>query len=1260
MPSPAVVAAAARHCLRSSCRLIRSLRVAASGMQPTAAMTAMLAIMLTITLTSIAPRSLAAQQTADVIRGRVTGPDSQPVPNAVVTAVSYFGGITKTTRTDKNGRFSITYPNGEGDYWLSYAAIGFQARRFEVKRVADEEVLLADAKLSNAQTLATVNVAASGPKQTPGRTDNGYTLDPAGTDRQLGGAPVSPDQAGNLAAMAASSPGVQLIPGVDGNPDRFSIFGLDGAQNNAALNGQQGGLSNIPRDASVSTQLRAGYDVANGGFSGAQVNVTTQSGNNFITRSGSGFFNAPQAQWNDRVGQATQFSNISFGGRVSGPIIMDRDFYNVSMQFDRRAQDLPTLLSSTPVVFQSAGVASDSASRLRTVLGRLGVPTGTSAIGSTSPRTTASLLGSIDWAAKSPTSGQAVNIAFNGSFNTAGPQSTSLATQTPASLAGSTSLNGGMQLRHTNYFGSGILTESMFSVSAQTYKSDPYVDLPSGTVLVTSALDDGSSTTRSLGFGGGSNAGSNRTASVAARNMLSWFSDNSKHRVKLITELRTDQNSVDQAFNLLGRYTYQSLADLEAQRPSSFSRSLNAVRQSGSALVGAVAIGDAWRPNADLQVQYGVRVDGNRFLTTPASNDALRTALGVTNTRVPNGVYISPRAGFSLLYGKAPQIAYSGGFYPGPRATIRGGIGVFQNMRGPDLATGAISNTGLPSSAQQLVCTGDATPIVDWNALQSNPRLVPSQCANGTTGTLFANPQPSVTLFSSRYAQEQSIRSNLSWNGAILDHRFMLTVNGTYSYNMHQPDAVDINFSGQRRFSLNDENGRPVFVSPTSIDTRSGLIASRDARVSPLFNSVSELRSDLRSQSRQLSIQLSPYYTTPVNFRWSTGYTYLNVADQFRGFTSTVDDPFAIRSGTGATPQHDLQYTLSYTLFRAVTLMWNGRLTSGIRYTPTIAGDVNGDGRSNDRAFIFDPAKAADASVASDMRSLLDNGSSSARNCLRRQVGQFADRNSCTGPWTAGNTMLTISLNPSRIRMPDRTNLSFTLSNPIGAADLLLHGENKLRGWGQTPFLDPSLLFVRGFDASAQRYKYEVNQRFGSTRASQTITRTPVVLTMQLRVDLAPTRDWQSLEQTLGRGRNRGGAKMTEPQLRQMSLNMFPNPMGFLLQTSEELHLTRLQADSIATMSRRFTKMVDSVWTPSAKYFATIPKDFDRTVAQQRLVEARELLVGYLLVAAPNVRKMLTKGQQRVLPPYIANMLEPRYLELLRKGQVGSEFGFYF
>lgn len=130
--------------------------------------TLLLAVM---TATAVTGTPLHAQQQAEVIRGRITGPDSQPVVNALVTTVSFGGGITKTKRTDRNGRYSITYPNGEGDYWVSVTAIGFQPQRFKVKKLADEEVLIADLRLSNTQQLQAVTVTASGPRAAVGRTD---------------------------------------------------------------------------------------------------------------------------------------------------------------------------------------------------------------------------------------------------------------------------------------------------------------------------------------------------------------------------------------------------------------------------------------------------------------------------------------------------------------------------------------------------------------------------------------------------------------------------------------------------------------------------------------------------------------------------------------------------------------------------------------------------------------------------------------------------------------------------------------------------------------------------------------------------------------------------------------------------------------------------------------------------------------------------------------------------------------------------------
>lgn len=1208
------------------------------------------------------PLPMAAQQTADIIRGRVTSEDGQPIAGVQVTAVSYFGGITKTARTNRDGRYSITYPNGEGDYWLAFAAIGYQGQRIEVKRIADEEVLVADIKLSNTQVLQTVTTTASGPRQqAPRSADNAFSSDPSGGDRTISNTSVSPDVAGNLAAMAATMPGVQLIPGVDGNPDRFSMFGLDPSQNNATLNGQQGSLSSIPRDAGVSPQLRAGYDVAYGGFSGAQIGVNTQSGTNYITRSLSSVLNARQAQWNDPVGMATAYSSVSFGGRASGPLVMDKDFYNVSFQFDRRSQQLPTLLASTPTVFQSAGIAADSATRLREILGGFGVPLHGDGLGRTAARTSASWLGTFDWAPKSPTSGHAFNIAFNGSYTDTDPQSL-LASQTPSSLSASRFVNGGAQLRHTNYFTNGVLTESQLSVTGSQSRNDPYLDGIGGTVLVTSALADGTTATRSLTFGGGANAGSTTSRSLSGRNMLSWVSTNNRHRLKLITELRLDASESERAFNLRGRYTYQSLEDLQLGLPSSYSRTLNAVTQSGRALIGALALGDAWRPSQDLQVQYGIRMDGNRLLDRPVENPAIAQAFGVRNDHVPNGLYVSPRVGFSWLYGQAAQIPFGEGFAYAPRATIRGGVGLFQNIRGPDLVNGAIANTGLPNAQQQIMCTGAATPSASWQT--SMAATGPGSCADGSAGSLFANPAPAITLFTPGYSQERSVRANLSWSGTVLGNRYNLTTNVQGALNFAQPDFVDLNFRPTTQFVLTGEGGRPVYVAPTSIDATSGLIASRDARITPAFASVQAQHSDLLSRSGQLTVTVSPFAIMAPVFRWSLTYNYLFLTQQYRGFSNTAGDPLSIAWNTGSQPRHDIGYMLSYNLRNAVTFTLNGRLQSGQRFTPMVAGDVNGDGRANDRAFIFAPGASTDAQYGATfgaaMQQLLDHGSPSVQRCLQRQLGRLADRNSCVGPWTSANTSLRIALNPSRIRLPQRTTLSFTLSNPLAAADLLLNGERELKGWGQAPFVDQSLLYVRGFDANTGRFRYDVNQRFGATRVQQVTSRTPAVLTMQMSIDLAPTRDWQGLNQQLARGRTRAGTKMTEAAVRQLNSSMFPNVMARLLQVGERIHLSRRQADSLATLSRRYTRLVDSVWTPAAKALAALPAHYDQREARARLTAARAVAITYLIEVVPDVRKLLTKGQLRVMDNNLLQMLEPRYLELLRAGQNGGDFFFFF
>src|SRR5687767_15606856 len=107
------------------------------------------------------PASAPSAQQVDVIRGVVTAADGTPLEDVKVTATSFSGNVNRTARTDRNGRYTITFPGGEGDYLVEFSAIGYAARRFQVKRTADQEILVADARLLPAAgQLDTVTVTA--------------------------------------------------------------------------------------------------------------------------------------------------------------------------------------------------------------------------------------------------------------------------------------------------------------------------------------------------------------------------------------------------------------------------------------------------------------------------------------------------------------------------------------------------------------------------------------------------------------------------------------------------------------------------------------------------------------------------------------------------------------------------------------------------------------------------------------------------------------------------------------------------------------------------------------------------------------------------------------------------------------------------------------------------------------------------------------------------------------------------------------------
>ena len=1194
------------------------------------------------------PRVAAAQ--TDVIRGKVTDPSGAPLGNVRVTATSIPGNVTREARTDNKGAFQIVFPGGTGDYFMGYASIGFAYRQFEIKRTADQDVLIADARLAPVM-LDTVRTEVTGTAQRPTRFP---TQDISGTERNIAMLGLPPEIMGDLAAMAASLPGVLLVPGTEGAADGFSVFGLGTDQNTTTLNGLPTGSSNLPRDASISTSLSTSpFDVSRGGFSGGNLNIRSGLGSNYKERGISLALNAPQLEWTDRAARelGSEYTRVSVSGKAAGPITLNKTFYNVSYELSRNSQLNPTLLNTSPVALATAGIATDSVTRLVEILGLQSVGGISDVFRSQRLNDRGLVFGSIDVSPPQSTSGQTFGFTFNGQWGRQSPVQGGV-TQFASAAGDRIDWNGGLQGRHSAYVKS-ILTESSLGFNTTRNYGDAYLAMPAGRVRVTSALGNGNTGVSMLGFGGNQGlSSSSRSVGVSGQNTLSWFDDRNRHRIKLTSEFNYSGNSQNQSSNLLGTFTYNSLLDLENNTPAAFTRVLKASSRSTGQVTGALSLGDSYRKSPDTQIQYGIRVDASAFTTHPDYNPAVTAAFGRRNDHAPAPITISPRIGFSRTLGQAQEFAAFMGGFRAPRAVVRGGVGVFTNNPSAFLIGQSLDNTGLPSGSQQLTCVGAASPIPDWVLYRTNASAIPTECANGTTGTVFSNSKPAVTLLAKDFKPQQTIRSNLSWTGAILDARYNATFEGTYSYNQFQQRNVDLNFQPNTQFTLAAEDNRPVFVATSSIVPTTGAVASQDARLSQDFSRVQEVRSDLKSTSAQLQIRLNPIYRTQTTFGWSGAYTFLHGREQVSGFQSTGSNPLDVtwfQSGQGP---HQISYNLRYVFFNAIQVNWNGQFRSGSAFTPTVASDVNGDGYFNDRAFIFDPSATTDTAVANGMQRLIDNSSGRTRDCLVSQLGGIAARNSCRAPWSSSASM-SIAVDRAKFRLPPRSSITFSLSNPFGAADLALHGSNKLRGWGSMYSPDQSLLYVRGFDAAAAggpKFNYEVNQRFGATRPQFMTLRNPVILTATVRYDLGAPRERQLMEQRLDIGRTTAGTRMSEFTLRSMLTSSVPNMMPQILFQQDSLQLTAQQADSIASMNRRYTYRVDSLWTSTVQWFAALPNGYDSDEVWSRYLQARRVQIDMLAKIGPLISELLTPAQKRKVPSSLLLYTDPRYLASIRSG----------
>jgi hypothetical protein len=1217
-----------------------------------------IALVLALLVTTTTRAGAQVGATTDIIMGKVVAPDNSPVAGARVEVTSSETGITRRKTTNDRGEYSILFADGGGSYTLRVTFIGFAPYQAHIARQADEDRLEHNARLTrNPQVLQAVTVRASNTRDAQSDRPT-----PGSTERNLNAAQLDrlPVDKGDLATVATLAPGVVGTAATDSTPASFSVSGQPTSQNQITLDGLSFGSGSVPQEAVRSTRvITSTYDVSRGQFTGGQVSSTTRGGTNNVQGVVTYALRDPSLEFVDEAsasfGQKYQQNSLSFG--IGGPIREDEAFVFGAASVSRRTNPLSSLLAANAQTLTRLGASQDSVQRFLTSLGRFGVAPTLPGIPTDRLADQASAIVRFDWSLA-----EMHTLTLRGDWRGSLQDGTRISPfGVPTTGGNLRTMGGGAMATLTSHLGR-FINEARAYQSSDRQDTEPYVVVPVGRVTVGSTLPDGAQSFTSLQFGGNPSLPQEQhTRLYEATDELSWVTEGGAHRFKLGGLLNADRSTLGAVPNRYGSFFYNSLADFEANRPSQFTRTIAGRDRLAGSNNAALYLGDAWRQSPALQLTYGMRLEQTQFPQHPDFNPDIELMFGRRTDQVPSELHLSPRVGFTYFAGLPAQPVdtgrrQGGGGGGGPMGgfgqaswIIRGGIGEFRGRISSNLVASTVEATGLPGGQSVLTCIGTAVPTPDWASYLADPSTIPTQCASaGPTSPPAIGQRRNVTTFEDGFGAPKVWRSSLGATKRFWD-RYVFNVDGAVAYGISQLGARDLNLDSTPKFTLAAE-GRPVFAPAGSIVPRTGATSIIASRLRPEYGSVTELTSQLRSVSSQVTVSVGGLTLQGISLQSS--YTFLRARDQQNGFTAagggfggatTAGNPNLVEWGTSDLERrHSFLGVITYPARPWLDVTAIARVTAGQGYTPTVNGDVNGDGSRNDRAYIFDPLRTSDTAVANGMARLLANASGRARDCLQAQMGSIAGRNSCSTPWSPA---LDVQMNfkPGAFGLDRRLTLSLQLQNALVGLDQLLHGSGNLSGWGQPVFPDRTLLYVRGFDPASQAFTYRVNEHFGVADGRTSAFRIPFQIGLQGRLSVGQDPARQQVRQIFG---GSGGQAPTREDFKARMQRLVPNPFLATIALNDSLPLA-LNADQVTrlrTLSDTLAPKVDRLVNEIADMLAGAGSNPDPQVIFARLsgktTEGRKLAES----AIGDLRATLTPEQWAKLPDSVKTVPAPRGL----------------
>ena len=957
---------------------------------------------------STTSRSLAQGVTTAAMNGVVVDEKGVPMPGATVVAVHVPSGTKYGYSTRDNGDFNFPAVRTGGPYTITVSFIGYK------------QTVINDITLSLGQDLdLNIEMKPSGVDLNEivvsGKRDRVFNSDRTGASNVMNNKQIS-----EMPTLTRSFNDVtRLTPQGSGNGNfagrnnLYNNLSIDGSvfNNVFGLGQQPGGQTNaqpISLDAIEEVQVSlAPYDVRQSGFTGAGINAITRSGTNEIKASVYSFIRTP-GMVSTKVGEASVSNDFQYnqsGFRVGAPIIKDKLFFFVNAEIERREDPANTYLASRSgntgdnIAKVNASDLDDIRSlliknykfdpgtyenyRLKTYNDKFIVRLDYNINQNNKLSVRYNYLRSWKDANPSGGSGSSTFLAFSNSTYKINNNIHSLVAELNSTFGKSLS----------NNFIAGY---TAFNDYRETGTPQfPYVEIYDG------------SGTKMTAFGYERYTANNKlnTNVYQISDNLSYYLGKHTITAGAAFEYNQFENGFMQDYN--GYYRYNSLADFKndvnhigTNNARVFSQQYSAVKGDTAPIARlnvaqlGVFLQDEYKPNKQLKLTYGLRVDLPFYPSSLQSNPALESLTFKDGDGNDEKLDVGKLPKITPLF--SPRLGFNYDVFGDRSTQIRGGTGLFTGKIPFVWISNQASNNGMLFYTINADKSNSKTPLATTPYPFTNDV---TKYVGGTPVNTFA-----INVTSNNFKFPQVFRSNLAVDQK-LPFGIVATLEGIYSKDYNSVYLRNDNISITDYTTLPD--GRPRYKTSTS-----------NSRVTAAY----VLDNTNEGYSYSGTAQLQKTFDFGLNLLGS--YTYSETKDISSNPGSTASSAFGGNYVTGNPNKPSLQYSnydqphklvfcIGYKVdylkmfSTSINLLYTG-IQSG-RYSYTYGNDLNGDGVSNND-LIYVPKDQSDINLVKDSKNPNDtrtipelwnqlNAYIEQDAYLSKHRGEILPRNHSITPW---------------------------------------------------------------------------------------------------------------------------------------------------------------------------------------------------------------------------------------------------------------------